>query len=87
MSSNTPRTPAPAPASHTHTLITEEFAALNCVKPRSVIVRLCNTGSFHGIRPIKLAGRRLLWPEVQVTAEQAQAAKQAEQQQEGGHHG
>lgn len=34
---------------------------LDC-KPRSILVRLCRTGSFHGIRPKKLPSGRLLWP-------------------------
>lgn len=43
-------------------LSTEEFARAVNVKPTSVRVRLSQTGSFHGIRPQKLATGRLLWP-------------------------
>ena len=48
-------------------LSAEQFAALNQVKPQSVRSRLCRTGSYFGIRPIKLANGRLAWPAVQVT--------------------
>lgn len=52
-------------------LDTAEFAALNGVKPASVRVRLCNTASYFGVIPLKLANGRLKWPAVQVTAEVA----------------
>ena len=42
---------------------TEQFAARQMVKPESVLSRLCRTGSYFGIRPVKLANRRLLWPD------------------------
>lgn len=32
-------------------------------KAAAIRTRLCQTGSFHGIRPWKLPGGRLLWPE------------------------
>lgn len=62
-----PRT-IPAAEAAAYELTTAEFAALNRVKPKSVIVALSRTGGFHGVRPLKLASRRLLWPEVVVTA-------------------
>jgi hypothetical protein len=43
-------------------LTTEEFAQALHVKPSSVRVRLCRTGSYFGIRPIKLPNRLLSWP-------------------------
>lgn len=43
-----------------------EFAALNRVKPSTVYERISKTGSYYGIRPRKLASRRLLFPAVQV---------------------
>jgi hypothetical protein len=49
-------------------LSAEQFAALNQVKPQSVRARLCRTGSYFGIRPLKLANGRLAWPAVQVAA-------------------
>lgn len=49
-------------------LSTDEFARLNHVKMESVLKRLCNTGSFHGVKPQKLATRRLLWPAIRVIA-------------------
>ena len=45
----------------------EEFAALNKVKAQSVRARLCRTGSYFGVRPLKLANGRLAWPAIQVT--------------------
>jgi len=47
-------------------LSAEQFASLNQVKPQSVRARLCRTGSYFGIRPLKLANGRLAWPDVQV---------------------
>lgn len=49
-------------------LSAEQFASLNQVKPQSVRARLCRTGSYFGIRPLKLANGRTAWPAVQVTA-------------------
>ena len=47
-------------------LSAEQFAALNQVKSQSVRARLCRTGSYFGVVPLKLANGRLAWPEVQV---------------------
>lgn len=47
-------------------LSAEQFASLNQVKSQSVRARLCRTGSYFGIRPLKLANGRLAWPAVQV---------------------
>ena len=44
----------------------DQFAALNQVKAQSVRARLCRTGSYFGILPLKLANGRLAWPAVQV---------------------
>lgn len=44
----------------------EQFAALNQVKPQTVRARLCRTGSYFGVRPLKLANGRLAFPAVQV---------------------
>jgi hypothetical protein len=41
---------------------TDEFAAAMQVKATSVRVRLCQTGSYFGIKPEKLPNGRLLWP-------------------------
>lgn len=43
-------------------LSTEEFAAPRKVKPESVRSRYSKTGSYFGVKPIKLANGRLLWP-------------------------
>ena len=45
---------------------TEIFADRNHVRPGTVIKRLCTTGSYHGIFPIKLANGRWDWPDVSV---------------------
>ena len=46
----------------------EQFAANNQVKAQSVRARLCRTGSYFGVKPLKLASGRLAWPAVQVAA-------------------
>lgn len=46
----------------------EQFAALNQVAAQSVRARLCRTGSYFGVRPVKLANGRLAFPAVQVAA-------------------
>ncbi len=46
----------------------EQFAALNQVLAQSVRARLCRTGSYFGVRPVKLANGRLAFPNVQVAA-------------------
>lgn len=43
-------------------LTTDDFAAALGVKAQSVRVRLCRTGSYYGVRPVKAPSRRLLWP-------------------------
>ncbi len=45
----------------TEYLSTEELASTLKVKAPSIRVRLCNTGSYHGIKPQKLPNGRLLW--------------------------
>jgi hypothetical protein len=52
-------------------LNTEQFAARNLVDAKSVRARLCRTGSYHGIRPLKLASGRTLWPDLTATYEGA----------------
>jgi hypothetical protein len=41
---------------------TEEFAAAISCLPSSIRKRYSQTGSYYGVRPIKLPNRRLLWP-------------------------
>ncbi len=48
---------------------TTEFATINQVKAKTVSVRLCRTGSYFGIKPIKLKNKRLLWPHAMATDE------------------
>lgn len=45
-----------------HNLSTPEFAAQAKVRPTTIRVRLCQTGSYFGVRPVKLPNGRLLWP-------------------------
>jgi hypothetical protein len=47
-------------------LNTEQFAGINQVKAQSVRARVCRTGSYFGIKPLKLANGRTAWPAVQV---------------------
>lgn len=56
-----------SPPSVPCTLSTAEFAKLHGVQPRSIRQRLSDTGSYFGLRPQKLANRRLLWPAIRVT--------------------
>lgn len=42
-------------------LTTEQFAEVLHGKPSTIRTRLCKTGSFYGIKPIKLPSGRLLW--------------------------
>lgn len=47
-------------------LDTEQFAALNKVSAQGVRKRYCETRSYFGVVPKKLANGRLAWPDVQV---------------------
>jgi len=47
-------------------LSTEDFGLKNRVKGQTVRKQLCITGSYYGVRPLKLANRRLAWPDVVV---------------------
>ncbi len=51
--------PTAAPTAH---ISTEALAAECGLKPNTIRVRLCRTGSYFGLRPIKLPNGRLLWP-------------------------
>lgn len=55
-------------ASQKYDLSCEQFAAINHVKAQSVRARYCRTGSYFGIRPLKLANGRLAFPAVQISA-------------------
>lgn len=41
---------------------TKKLAEIALTTPGNVRVRLCETGSFYGIKPLKLPSGRLLWP-------------------------
>jgi hypothetical protein len=43
-------------------LTTNQFAAALAVQPGTVRVRFCRTGSYFGVKPIKLPNGRLAWP-------------------------
>ena len=47
---------------------TKEFAILQHVKDQTVLKRYCETGSYFGIVPSKLANGRLSWPLVATTS-------------------
>ncbi len=49
-------------------LTTIEFARNHRTRATSVRDRVVLTGSFWGVRPLKLASGRLLWPDVRVVA-------------------
>lgn len=51
-----------------HQLTTRQFANLNGVEASAVHARVCLKGDYFGIKPIKLANGRLLWPATQVKA-------------------
>ena len=52
----------------TQNLSTEQFAELLHGKPNTIRSRLCKTGSYWGIKPVKLPSGRLLWPADAVQA-------------------
>ncbi|WP_227749222.1 hypothetical protein [Paraburkholderia atlantica] len=55
------RVPMPIPENR-DLLSTDEFAAVMAVDPQSIRKRYSSEGSYHGVRPVKLANRRVLWP-------------------------
>lgn len=55
------RVPMPIPENRDF-LSTDEFAAVMAVDPQSIRKRYSSDGSYHGVRPIKLPNRRVLWP-------------------------
>lgn len=50
----------------TSKLSTEELAALGKVVPQSIRAAVCRNGHWLGLRPVKLANRRLLWDAVEA---------------------
>lgn len=53
-----PRNSAPTAA---RKISTEELAARLLVKEQTIRAGLCRAGHYLGLRPVKLANRRLLW--------------------------
>lgn len=43
-------------------LTTKELARVMSVRSQSIHKRYCLTGSYHGVRPLKMVNRRLMWP-------------------------
>lgn len=43
-------------------MTTEQLAAELNLKPQSIRKRLCETGAYYCLRPIKLPNGRLMWP-------------------------
>ena len=43
-------------------LSTAQLASASLSTPGNVRVRLCQTGSYFGIKPLKLPSGKLLWP-------------------------
>lgn len=67
MSARATQAPTVAPhdaESQRFCLTTEQFAARHGIKAQSLRVRLSKTGHYFGVRPLKLANRRVLWPDV-----------------------
>lgn len=51
-----------SPQSSGRGLTTEELSAELGIGPQSIRKRYSQTGSYFGLRPVKLPNRRLLWP-------------------------
>jgi hypothetical protein len=49
-------------AEYENGLTTNQLARLAITTPGNIRVRLCQTGSFFGVKPLKLPSKRLLWP-------------------------
>ncbi len=47
---------------------TDEAAAILGVMPHTLRAGMCRAGHYLGLKPIKLANRRLLWPAAKVDA-------------------
>lgn len=56
---------------------TEALAEQIGVKPTSIRVRLCRTGSYFGLTPLKMPNGRLLWPSDAIERLSAYTAPQA----------
>lgn len=41
---------------------TDSLASRLGIKPQSIHARYCRTGSYFGVKPLKLPNGRLLWP-------------------------
>jgi hypothetical protein len=52
----------PTQTTERYRLSTDAFAAQHLVEPQTVRKQYSVTGSYHGVRPVRLPNRRLLWP-------------------------
>ena len=43
-------------------LTTDSLACQLSLQPQSIRKRYAATGTYHGVRPVKLPNRRLMWP-------------------------
>ncbi|NKJ45852.1 DNA-binding protein [Burkholderia sp. SG-MS1] len=43
-------------------LSTDELATLLTLRPQSIRKRLCQTGAYFCLRPVKMPNGRLMWP-------------------------
>lgn len=59
-------------------LSTNQLARIALTTPGNIRVRLCQTGSFYGIKPMKLPSKRLLWPADSLERLAAYQAKKQE---------
>jgi hypothetical protein len=59
-------------------LSTAEYAHQNLVEEQSVRKRYAKTGSYHGVRPLRLPNRRLLWPDNSIDSLVNQQIHQAQ---------
>lgn len=53
----------PLSAPERYRLTTDEFAGQHRVEPQTVRKAYAASGSYNGIRPVKLPSRKLLWPD------------------------
>jgi hypothetical protein len=52
--------------SQQQTINCAEFARRHHVKPDTIRARICRTGSYFGIRPLKLANGKLAFPAAEI---------------------
>ena len=68
MKSQQPTGPAAEEVANCYRLSTDQYAAQNLVQPQTVRKQVAATGTYFGVRPIRLPNRRLLWPDNTITS-------------------